>query len=81
MLVTIAESTQALPFRASDLLQRADAEPLLGAALLGADLINPKEIGKWLARFTEHPIEGVKVQRGRLVRGAMRWRVSQVCES
>jgi hypothetical protein len=80
LLVTIAESTQALPFRASDLIQRADADPVLDAALLAADLVNPKEVGKWLARFTEHPIAGVRVERGRLVRGAMRWRVSQVCE-
>lgn len=63
------------PFTSRQLFTLARIVPELAAALEAADVVNPLELGKLLARLTTRTIDGVAVERVDTVRAGTRWRI------
>jgi hypothetical protein len=78
LLGQIATSTQRLPFTARQLFDHAGGDARLSCALDAADIDNPKQLGKLLARCADRDRGDVCVRRVRLISGTSRWAVSWV---
>jgi hypothetical protein len=64
LLAAIAEASEGLPFRASDLRKRAEFAPKLAEALLGADIVSDRQLGKLLSRMHQGlAVDGVRLER------------------
>jgi hypothetical protein len=74
----MTSTTEGLPFKAQDVLQRAQYVPALREALLGADITSARQLGKLLARLEGTVVDGARLDRGRLTGGAYYWQVVQV---
>jgi hypothetical protein len=58
-----------------ELISHARVDAALGAALLAADLVSPREVGKLLRRLEGRPVAGLRLERSGLERAGIVWRV------
>src|SRR5215472_5426116 len=62
LLVALAQRIGAAQFVAADLVRHARVDRVLRAALREADLLNPKQIGRWLRRMRDQRIDGRSIR-------------------
>jgi hypothetical protein len=75
LLLAIIDGVGDRPIRASDVSNAAKLKASLSAALLGADVENPKQLGIRLGHLEANPIDGVVVERVRKRSKTQVWRV------
>ncbi len=75
VLPAIASAIGARRFTSVDLLAHARVDPALADAIEAADVTNPREMGKLLARLETQPIAGLRLERVGGARVGVVWRV------
>lgn len=73
----IHDSIGAVPWRCGDLLERADHDPALRAALRDVEVGSSKQLGKLMARLEGVEVDGLLVSRV-IVKGKPHWSVSAI---
>jgi hypothetical protein len=72
----IALSVGGRRFTSVELLAHARVDSDLDAALVGADVTNPRELGKLLSRLSEQFIDGYRLQRVAVERDGIVWQIT-----